>query len=79
MFLLGPGGGGTVQAAPPRAAAPPRVTTHEPGAYPALPIESPYHGTLDGLAFGGYGELRFAEDREAGVSNPEWFSVGGVN
>jgi hypothetical protein len=39
----------------------------------------PHHGDLDGLAFGGYGELRLAEDREDGVSNPEWFSVGSVN
>lgn len=43
------------------------------------PIDSPYHGTLDGLAFGGHGELRFAEDRQAGVSNPDWFSVGRVS
>jgi len=42
-------------------------------------LTSPYHGTLEGLAFGGHGELRFAEDREAGVSNPDWFSVGRVN
>jgi hypothetical protein len=46
--------------------APPQVTT-------------PYHGSLDRLAYGGQGELRFAEDRQAGVSNPEWFSVGRVN
>jgi hypothetical protein len=44
-----------------------------------FPIESPYHGDLGGIAFGGHGELRFAEDREAGVSNPEWFSVGRAN
>jgi len=40
--------------------------------------DAPYHGSLDGLAFGGSGELRFAEDRQAGVSNPDWFSVGWV-
>jgi hypothetical protein len=44
---------------------------------PALGI--PYHGSLDGLAWGGDGELRLAEDRQAGVTNPEWFSVGRVN
>jgi hypothetical protein len=55
------------------AAALPRPQATEPA------LTSPYHGTLDGLAFGGHGELRFAEDREAGVSNPDWFSVGRVN
>jgi len=54
-------------------AALPRPQATEP------PLTSPYHGTLEGLAFGGHGELRFAEDREAGVSNPDWFSVGRVN
>ena len=43
------------------------------------PPATSYHGSLDGLAYGGQGELRFAEDRQAGVSNPEWFSVGRVN
>ncbi len=46
---------------------------------PPPSVDMPYHGTLEGLAFGGHGELRFAEDREAGVSNPDWFSVGRVN
>ena len=43
------------------------------------PLATPYHGSLDGLAWGGDGALRFAEDRQAGVTNPEWFSVGRVN
>jgi hypothetical protein len=47
--------------------------------FPPPPLTTPYHGSLDGLAYGGQGELRFAEDRQAGVSNPEWFSVGRVN
>lgn len=37
-----------------------------------------YHGDLSGLAWGGQGELRFAEDRVHGVTDPEWFSVGRV-
>ena len=40
--------------------------------------EGPYHGSLDRIAFGAYGELRFAEDRVRGVTDPEWFSVGRV-
>ena len=47
--------------------------------FPPPPLTTPYHGSLDGLAWGGDGELRFAEDRQAGVTNPEWFSVGRVN
>ena len=50
-----------------------------PEAFHALPPETSYHGSLDGFAFGGDGELRFAEDVEAGVSNPEWFSFGRAN
>lgn len=38
----------------------------------------PYHGSLDRIAFGAYGELRFAEDRVRGVTDPEWFSFGRV-
>lgn len=37
-----------------------------------------YHGDLSGLAWGGQGELRFAEDRVRGVTDPEWFSVGRI-
>ncbi|MGH7680919.1 MAG: hypothetical protein ACRENN_02925 [Candidatus Eiseniibacteriota bacterium] len=37
-----------------------------------------YHGDRNGLAWGGEGELRFAEDRVRGVTDPEWFSVGRV-
>lgn len=50
-----------------------------PGLFPPAPFEAPYHGSLDAIAIGGHGELRFAEDREDGASNPEWFSVGRVN
>jgi len=46
---------------------------------PEPAFESPYHhGRMDGLAYGGNIELRFAEDRVRGVSDPEWFSVGSV-
>ncbi len=41
-------------------------------------FDGPYHGKPNGLAYGGNIELRFAEDRVRGVSNPEWFSVGSV-
>ncbi len=37
-----------------------------------------YHGQINGVAFGGQGEFRFAEDRVRGVSDPEWFSVGRI-
>ena len=56
-----------------------RVALPAAGRWAAPPIASPYHGDPGGLAFGGHGELRFAEDREDGVSNPDWFSVGRVN
>jgi hypothetical protein len=73
VAILGAGFGPGAQAAPQARTAGPETQASR------LRLESPYHGTLDGIAFGGYGELRFAEDREAGVSDPEWFSVGGVN
>lgn len=38
-----------------------------------------YHGDLNAIAFGGHGELRFADDRVRGVSDPEWFSFGRVS
>ncbi len=37
-----------------------------------------YHGNLNRLAWGAHGELRVAEDRVRGVTDPEWFSVGRV-
>lgn len=37
---------------------------------------APYRGNRDGISYGAYGELRFGHDRQAGVSNPDWFSVG---
>jgi hypothetical protein len=42
-------------------------------------LDAPYHGRSDGVAYGGNVELRFAEDRVLGVTNPEWFSFGSVN
>jgi hypothetical protein len=63
---------------PPRGSQGPR-TLPQPGTIAPPELDAPYHGALDRFAFGGFGELRFAEDREAGVSDPEWFSVGGVN
>jgi len=48
----------------------------EPSPWPLR--EGPYHGSLDRIAFGAYGELRFAEDRVRGVTDPEWFSVGRI-
>ena len=61
-------------------AAAPRAGVSAPLAEPPGPrIDSPYHGSLDGLAYGGHGEVRFAEDRVAGVSDPEWFSFGRVS
>ena len=40
---------------------------------------APYHGSLDNIAWGGHGELRFGYDVTAGVSDPSWFSVGRAN
>jgi hypothetical protein len=36
------------------------------------------HGRLDKIAWGAYGEIRIAEDRVRGVTDPEWFSFGRV-
>jgi len=73
---------GVVRAAdapPPRGSTlPPRTAPRAP-LFPPPEIGSPFHGASDGLAIGGYGELRLAEDREAGASDPEWFSVGAMN
>lgn len=38
--------------------------------------ETAYRGHGDAVTYGGHGELRFGHDRQAGVSNPDWFSVG---
>lgn len=43
---------------------------------PTDPGMPPYHGSLDHVAYGLSGELRFAEDRTDGASNPDWFSFG---
>jgi hypothetical protein len=55
-----------------------RAATSVAGGKPAISTlsEAPYHGNRDAISFGGHGELRFGHDREAGVSNPDWFSVG---
>jgi len=67
----------------PRASAPPRTAVAPSAMAPApketwpWPLrEGPYHGSLDRIAFGAYAELRFAEDRVRGVTDPEWFSFG---
>lgn len=36
------------------------------------------HGRPDKIAWGAYGEIRIAEDRVRGVTDPEWFSFGRV-
>ncbi|HZI89693.1 MAG TPA: hypothetical protein VFD83_04495, partial [Candidatus Polarisedimenticolia bacterium] len=67
-------GTGTSFAAPiARPQAPP---ARKPLELPPDPEMRPYHGSLDGIAFGMSGELRFAEDRTDGASNPDWFSFG---
>ncbi|HYJ32648.1 MAG TPA: hypothetical protein VE326_05460, partial [Candidatus Binatia bacterium] len=43
------------------------------------PDAAPYHGSLENIAWGGHGELRFGYDRTAGVSDPSWFHVGRAN
>ena len=53
--------------------APPKPSPLELPPDPSMP---PYHGSLDHIAFGASGELRFAEDRTDGASNPDWFSFG---
>jgi hypothetical protein len=58
--------------------APPAAAPVERDDSPWDDREGAYHGTLDGLAWGGQGELRLAEDRVRGVTDPEWFSVGRV-
>ena len=39
---------------------------------------APVHGRADKIAWGAYGEIRIAEDRVLGVTDPEWFSFGRV-
>lgn len=66
-------------AQPPRAMQPPQASPLQQSENWPWPLhEGPYHGSLDRIAFGAYGELRFAEDRVRGVTDPEWFSVGRV-
>ena len=54
----------------------PAATQGTPAKNPVTSTESPYRGNRDGLSYGAYGELRFGHDRQAGVSNPDWFSFG---
>src|SRR5262245_22335573 len=56
----------------------PAATQGTPAKNPVTSTESPYRGNRDGLSYGAYGELRFGHDRQAGVSNPDWFSFGQV-
>jgi hypothetical protein len=60
-----------------------RVATDIDDGAPLSPtgaLESaPYHGSLESIAWGGHGELRFGYDLTAGVSNPDWFSVNRVS
>ena len=37
-------------------------------------VEGPYHGSPQGVAYGGHAEIRFGHDRVAGVANPDWLS-----
>jgi hypothetical protein len=69
---------GLLTAAP----APPAVSAALPGPNlpsPAPPLLGPFHGSLRGIAYGGHGELRLADDRTRGVSKPEWFSIDRVD
>jgi hypothetical protein len=65
-------------AAPPSGSAPRQASPARAEASPWPLHDAPYHGSLDKIAFGAYGELRFAEDRVRGVTDPEWFSFGRV-
>jgi hypothetical protein len=76
LVLLAFGMAGSSFAAPvPRRAAAPAA---KPLDLPPPSGMAPYHGTMDGIAFGANGEVRFAEDRQDGASNPDWFSFGQV-
>jgi hypothetical protein len=37
-------------------------------------VEGPYHGSPQGVVYGGHAEIRFGHDRTMGVSNPDWLS-----
>ncbi|HET9952447.1 MAG TPA: hypothetical protein VFS09_11705 [Candidatus Eisenbacteria bacterium] len=45
----------------------------------ARDASTPAHGGSSWLSWGGHAEIRLAEDRVRGTSNPEWFSFGRVN
>jgi len=85
---------GTTPAAPNKsepAKSPARGTTQQPAkpepATVLIPVDehafspdaAPYHGSLENIAWGGHGELRFGYDLTAGVSDPSWFHVGRAN
>jgi len=42
-------------------------------------LGSPHHGRLETVAFGGHAEIRAAQDRVAGIENPDWISVPRVS
>ena len=52
------------------------ATSGTPAKTPVGSTDTPYRGRQEGISYGAYGELRFGHDRQAGVSNPDWFSVG---
>ncbi|HET9252557.1 MAG TPA: hypothetical protein VFP58_10620 [Candidatus Eisenbacteria bacterium] len=52
------------------------ATQGSPAKTPLSQTDTPYRGNRDGISYGAYGELRFGHDRQAGVSNPDWFSFG---
>jgi len=75
---VGPHGPAAASPARPTAASPSRPTA---AVAPNLgrDASSPVHGGSGWLSWGGHAELRLAEDRVRGTSNPEWFSFGRVN
>jgi len=66
----------------PAAAAPTRAVVRADAVDPLLmgrPLETPHHGSFETFAFGGHAELRAADDRVAGIANPDWMSVPRVS
>lgn len=39
-----------------------------------MDVEGPFHGSPQGVTYGGNAEIRFGHDRVAGVSKPDWLS-----
>ena len=65
---------GTSAAAPAPKRPSPRSVSVDPLLI-ARPLDTPHHGSFGWLAYGGHAELRAADDRVAGISNPDWMSV----